>query len=72
MVIACGAHARAGNRKKPAMNAGKKNNAGMIVPAERSLFGQGGWAVLLSFEADGYVEDDAAMTFGSLACVGEL
>ncbi|MCB9743602.1 MAG: DUF2167 domain-containing protein [Alphaproteobacteria bacterium] len=33
---------------------------GMIVPADVSLFTEAGWAVLLIYEADGYVEDDDA------------
>ncbi|MCB9746267.1 MAG: DUF2167 domain-containing protein [Alphaproteobacteria bacterium] len=33
---------------------------GMIVPADVSLFSEAGWAVLITYEEDGYVEDDDA------------
>jgi uncharacterized membrane-anchored protein len=33
---------------------------GMIVPAETSLFGEEGWAVILGYEKEGYVSDEDA------------
>ncbi|MEM7607316.1 MAG: DUF2167 domain-containing protein [Myxococcota bacterium] len=36
------------------------DNLGMLVPRDRSLFGEQSWAVLLTFAEDGWVDDDDA------------
>ena len=36
------------------------DTAGMLVPSHSDLFGAGGWAVIISYEEDGYVSDEDA------------
>lgn len=36
------------------------DTSGMLVPTHADLFGPGGWAVIISYEEDGYVSDEDA------------